>query len=67
MTFEDFMKDFEFYKSEHKSLRDGQCLMNILYEHNQELYEYIEGTEYDCFYDSSKFQETLTFLKENWQ
>lgn len=67
MTFEEFVLGYEQYKLKHKkSMRDGQCLMNYLYICRTDLYEYIEATDYDCFYASDKVDNTLIFLSENW-
>lgn len=63
MTFEDFTVIIAVPA---KYQRRGQRLMNELFKVRQDLYEFIAGTDYDCFYDDSRTDDTLVFLSENW-
>jgi len=38
-------------------LREGQALMNALFECNIKLYKQITGTDADCFYVDAKIQQ----------
>lgn len=38
-------------------LREGQALMNALFECNGKLYKQIIGTDADCFYVDAKIQQ----------
>jgi hypothetical protein len=51
-----------------KFMRNGQCLMNALFNVDEMLYQKIYKTEADCFYDDSKcekFMETITAYWNN--
>ena len=47
-------------------LREGQVLMNVLFQYDYETYKDITGTEYDCFYDNKKINSTLNYLRKRW-
>ena len=38
-------------REKHPEMREGQSLMNAIYEYSIDIYNKISGTEYDCFYD----------------
>lgn len=49
-----------------KDVRQGQRLMNTLYNVRQDLYEMISTSSIDCFYDDAKMWSTIMWLHENW-
>lgn len=63
MSFEEFVEKISVPE---KHQRYGQHLMNELFSVRRDLYDFISGTDYDCFYDNKRVNDTLTFLSENW-
>lgn len=55
----------KFMKKANPELREGQCLMNALFEVNRILYIQITGTEADCFYDDKKIPDFWNKLSEH--
>ena len=47
-------------------LRQGQRMMNALYDADPILYNHILSTEYDCFDDDTKVNNFLTKLVQEW-
>lgn len=69
MTFREFLKQIDdtFHTSSYKAqLRYGQYIMNELYNIWPEKYAQITNTEYDCFYDNTIVQSTLSKLEKEW-
>ena len=47
-------------------VRAGQRLMTRLAKIKPHLYNAIDGTNIDCFYDDNRMWTTLEWLYENW-
>lgn len=47
-------------------LREGQWLMTDLFNENPNLYDMIDGTEADCFYDDSRVKYFWDMVMQNW-
>ncbi len=45
-----------------RGVRRGQNLMNVLYEIKPEMYEVINNSKFDCFYDDNIIDSTLQYL-----
>jgi hypothetical protein len=63
MTFDEFVAQIS-VPAKHQ--RYGQHLMNNLFNVRRDLYDLIDGTDYDCFYYNNRVNDTLAFLSENW-
>jgi hypothetical protein len=48
-------------------LREGQVLINALFEYDRETYNAINQSPADCFYDDSRIEAFYTKLKEIWR
>lgn len=46
----------------HRQLRNGQSMMQALYELDKELYEKVTGTDIDPFYVDANIPKLLEFL-----
>jgi hypothetical protein len=55
----------KFMRKSHPELREGQSLMNALFEVNPNLYKEITGSEFDCFYDDKKIPAFWNKLAEH--
>jgi len=69
ISFTDFLArvNSEFYSTSYKDqLRYGQIIMNELYNIWPDKYYEITDSEYDCFYDNSRYQLTLIKLEQEW-
>jgi len=55
----------KFMRKSHPELREGQSLMNALFEVNPVLYKEITATEFDCFYDNKKIPAFWNKLAES--
>ncbi len=53
-----FIKEYNTYKSQ--GMRDGQALMNALFTLDRELYDKIQGSDSDPFYDDAKLDKFWT-------
>lgn len=67
MKFDEFVSKVDSMYSDHKELRHGQSLMNVLFEVWPDKYREITGTEHDCFYDDAVAPLTLNKLKVEWK
>ena len=54
----------KFMRKSHPELREGQSIMNALFEVNPILYKEISGSEFDCFYDDTKISAFWNKLAE---
>lgn len=48
------------------TLRNGQCLMQALYELNKDLYNEVTGTDIDPFYVDGNIPKLLEFLEPHF-
>lgn len=46
--------------------RQGQFLMNKLFEHNLDLYHAVSGTSADCFYVDERIPAFWEYLEKHW-
>lgn len=67
MTFEEFVSKVDSTYADHKELRYGQSLMNVLFEVWPDKYMEITGTDDDCFYDDATVSLTLDKLEKEWK
>jgi hypothetical protein len=55
----------KFWRNKFPELREGQSLMNSLFDVNPILYKEITGSEFDCFYDDKKISAFWNKLAEH--
>lgn len=67
MKFEEFVSKVDSMYSDHKELRYGQSLMNVLFEVWPDKYREVTGTDDDCFYDDATVRLTLDRLEKEWK
>ena len=66
MSDDEFMQEFSVYCAKYTKLRKGQALMTFLWQSGHtELYDMITGTDYDCFYDDKRYEQTLQYVMNN--
>jgi hypothetical protein len=65
--FDDLISSSILRESHMISMREGQTLMNILYDIDRELYQDVILNGCDPFYDDEKIPAFLDFLKTNYQ
>jgi len=66
-NFNNYLEAVVDYQEEHEELRLGQCVIIILQEWNKKLFDDIYNTALDCFYDSTKINDCLKYIKNNWR
>lgn len=66
ISFEEFEKVLYSEPRKNKHLREGQTLMNYLYQYWMEEYKRITDTEIDCFYVDRILPYTISHLKSVW-
>lgn len=58
------LRQAEIMRRAHPELRHGQAMMNALFYENREVYEMIQPTESNCFYEDKKIPAFLSKLAE---
>jgi hypothetical protein len=66
MKFEEFVSKVDSMYLDHKELRYGQAVMNVLKEAWPDKYEQLTGTDDDCFYLDALVKGTLEKLESDW-
>lgn len=65
MTYRQFLDLATEYHQQYPEMRKGQAFMNFLYMVNPRLHDMISTTEYDCFYDNSRYWNFLQIVEKN--
>jgi len=67
MTFEEWLSEAAKYAVRHnKEQRRGQAYFNHLDKHRKDITFNIIGTRLDPFYDNSRLNDFLEYVKKNW-
>ena len=67
MTFEEWLSEASKYAvSNNKEQRRGQAYFNHLDKHRKDITFNIIGTKLDPFYDNSRLNDFLEYVKKNW-
>lgn len=45
-----------------KNIREGEALMNALYEEDPAMFEIVNGGEFDCFYNNETIPKFMEYI-----
>ena len=62
MTIADVLENYSSLRVANRAWRKGQTLFNALYEIYPELADEMRGTQFDPFYDDSRFHIALSWI-----
>lgn len=65
MTYDEFIQRI-WAECPINSPKYAKCVMIWLYRTNPTLYGEIAGTDHDCYYDNSKVESTLSYIRSVW-